>query len=147
MIFSLSLCSEAYLSFLCICHKYDFRIYTIVGYLFFLQNLKTAKTLSIPCSGWPKICLVYFEINFRNFAKRLISNGAAYHCFCTERRLELLRKDARRSRLVPKYDNHCRHLSKKDVLEKQKEGKQSCIRLKVNRLLQILIYFWFVKII
>lgn len=48
----------------------------------------------------------------------LIANGQAYHCFCTERRLELLRRDAIRANESPKYDNRCRHLATEKVHEK-----------------------------
>lgn len=48
----------------------------------------------------------------------LIANGQAYYCFCTERRLELLRRDAIRANEKPKYDNRCRHLHPDKVAEK-----------------------------
>lgn len=39
---------------------------------------------------------------------KLLETGHAYHCFCTDRRLELVKKEALRTRQVPKYDNRCR---------------------------------------
>lgn len=42
---------------------------------------------------------------FRYHVNVLLENGSAYHCFCTERRLELLRKEAVRLQEIPKYDN------------------------------------------
>lgn len=48
----------------------------------------------------------------------LIANGHAYYCFCTERRLELLRRDAMRANETPKYDNRCRHLHPDKIAEK-----------------------------
>lgn len=55
---------------------------------------------------------------YNQHLEMLISNGHAYHCFCTERRLELLRRDAIRANEMPKYDNRCRHLHPDKVAEK-----------------------------
>lgn len=65
---------------------------------------------------------------YRNEVKKLLENGSAYYCFCTERRLELLRRDAIRSNQVPKYDNRCRHLTPVQVAEKIANNDQMCIR-------------------
>ncbi|XP_014262047.1 probable glutamate--tRNA ligase, mitochondrial isoform X2 [Cimex lectularius] len=68
---------------------------------------------------------------YREEAERLISSGAAYYCFCTEKRLDLLRKDALRNRQVPKYDNHCRHLSKEEIKSKLLSNADRCVRFKL----------------
>ncbi|CAH1398900.1 unnamed protein product [Nezara viridula] len=68
---------------------------------------------------------------YKEFVDRLLKSGAAYCCFCTERRLELLRKDALRNRQVPKYDNRCRSLDKKEIIDKLNSGAEKCIRLKL----------------
>lgn len=60
--------------------------------------------------------------------RKLLENGSAYYCFCTERRLELLRKEALRSRQVPKYDNKCRHLTPVQIAEKLTKNDKFCIR-------------------
>lgn len=63
----------------------------------------------------------------------MLANGAAYHCFCTERRLELLRKEAIRLQEIPKYDNKCRNLSPDVVKQKLSNEEQYCIRFKVSK--------------
>lgn len=63
--------------------------------------------------------------------KTLLDNGDAYHCFCTEKRLELIRREALKQRLVPKYDNKCRHLTADEVNEKLQRNQPNCIRFKV----------------
>ncbi|CAB0019248.1 unnamed protein product [Nesidiocoris tenuis] len=68
---------------------------------------------------------------YREAAEKLIESQSAYYCFCTETRLELLRKDAIRHRRVPKYDNRCRHLSPKAVREKILAGSSKCVRFKL----------------
>ncbi|KAM7351546.1 putative glutamate--tRNA ligase, mitochondrial [Cochliomyia hominivorax] len=64
--------------------------------------------------------------------KTLLDNGTAYRCFCTERRLELLRKEAVRTRQIPKYDNKCRHLTEKQINEHLEKQKPFCIRFKLT---------------
>lgn len=70
---------------------------------------------------------------FRDHVDILLKNGFAYHCFCTEKRLELLRKEAVRMQEIPKYDNKCRTLAPDVVREKINKGEQPCIRFKVSK--------------
>ncbi|CAG5053756.1 unnamed protein product [Parnassius apollo] len=69
---------------------------------------------------------------YQDHITKLLVNGSAYHCFCTERRLNILRRNAIRSQQVPKYDNRCRNLTHDDVKEKIKSGIAYCIRLKLS---------------
>ncbi|XP_055687029.1 probable glutamate--tRNA ligase, mitochondrial [Lutzomyia longipalpis] len=64
--------------------------------------------------------------------KKLLDNGTAYYCFCSERRLELLRKEALRLRQVPKYDNRCRHLTPGQIAKKLAAKDTFCIRFKLR---------------
>lgn len=73
-------------------------------------------------------------IDFRDHVDVLLKNGSAYHCFCNEKRLQLLRKEAIRLQEIPKYDNKCRNLTAEIVEEKMNKGEQSCIRFKVSKL-------------
>ncbi|XP_076246773.1 putative glutamate--tRNA ligase, mitochondrial isoform X2 [Calliopsis andreniformis] len=67
---------------------------------------------------------------------KLLSNESAYYCFCTESRLDLLRKEALKCRQVPKYDNRCRHLTKDEVKEKLNKGQPYCIRFKLSSIVE-----------
>lgn len=62
----------------------------------------------------------------------LLDKGAAYKCFCSEHRLEMLRKAAISERRVPKYDNRCKNLSQEEVREKVRRGETYCVRFKVK---------------
>lgn len=62
----------------------------------------------------------------------LLDNGLGYRCFCTDRRLNLLRKEAIRKQEIPKYDNRCRHLSSEEIKKNLDEEKPSCIRFKIS---------------
>lgn len=69
---------------------------------------------------------------YRAEVQKLLDNETAYYCFCTERRLELLRKDALRNRQIPKYDNRCKHLTPIQIAEKLANHDTFCIRFKLN---------------
>lgn len=69
---------------------------------------------------------------YKKHLETLIENGHAYYCFCTERRLELLRRDAMRANEIPKYDNRCRHLHPDKVAEKLARGDQKVVRLVIH---------------
>lgn len=74
---------------------------------------------------------------------QLVENGTAYPCFCTEKRLNLLRKEALKLGQIPKYDNRCRKMSKDEVHKRLKRNEKHCIRFKVsyNHLYCLYIYF------
>ncbi|XP_020299192.1 probable glutamate--tRNA ligase, mitochondrial [Pseudomyrmex gracilis] len=62
---------------------------------------------------------------------KLINNESAYYCFCSEKRLEVLRKEAMKCGQIPKYDNRCRHFSRDEVKELFKNHATCCIRFKL----------------
>ncbi|CAH0722987.1 unnamed protein product, partial [Brenthis ino] len=69
---------------------------------------------------------------YQEYIQKLLDNGSAYKCFCTERRLNILRRDAIRHQRIPKYDNKCRSLSNSFIKEKIKAGTPYCIRFKLS---------------
>ncbi|CAH2267786.1 jg5729 [Pararge aegeria aegeria] len=69
---------------------------------------------------------------YQEHIKKLLDNGSAYRCFCTERRLNILRRDAVKHQRLPKYDNKCRSLSKEDIDAKMKAGIAYCVRFKLS---------------
>ncbi|XP_053690619.1 probable glutamate--tRNA ligase, mitochondrial [Sabethes cyaneus] len=69
---------------------------------------------------------------YKQEVKKLMEDGRAYYCFCSERRLDLLRKDAIRLRQVPKYDNKCRHLTPGQIAERLAKNDKFCIRFKLD---------------
>lgn len=70
---------------------------------------------------------------FREYAQRLIDNGTAYYCFCDKERLNELRDIQQASGLMPKYDGHCRSLSKEEIDENLLAGTPYVIRQKMPR--------------
>nr|XP_020660506.1 probable glutamate--tRNA ligase, mitochondrial [Pogona vitticeps] len=82
---------------------------------------------------------------YREATELLLKKGAAYHCFCTPQRLELLKKEALRRRETPRYDNRCRHLSAKQVAEKLSQGTDYVVRFRLEKSLEPfcdLVYGW-----
>ncbi|XP_053600862.1 nondiscriminating glutamyl-tRNA synthetase EARS2, mitochondrial [Plodia interpunctella] len=69
---------------------------------------------------------------YKEHINKLLDNESAYRCFCTERRLNMLRRDAMKHQRVPKYDNRCRNLTELEVKEKIKNGIPYCIRFKLS---------------
>ncbi|CAO1395276.1 unnamed protein product [Diamesa hyperborea] len=69
---------------------------------------------------------------YQKYINKLLDSGNAYHCFCSERRLDLLRKEALRTRQIPKYDNRCRHLTPVQVAEKIAKNDKYCIRFQLT---------------
>ncbi len=68
---------------------------------------------------------------YQEFAKKLVDENKAYHCFCSSERLDDLRKTQSEAKQVPKYDGHCRNLSPEEVATKLKAGEKAVIRFKM----------------
>ncbi|XP_045069126.1 probable glutamate--tRNA ligase, mitochondrial isoform X3 [Coregonus clupeaformis] len=65
-------------------------------------------------------------------ADSLVQTGKAYHCFCSQQRLELLKREALRSGQTPRYDNRCRHLRPDQVEEKLDQDVPHVIRFRLE---------------
>ncbi len=68
---------------------------------------------------------------YRKASGRLLATGAAYRCFCTERRLELLRRDNARRRAPNRYDGRCAGLSGEESEERALSGEPHVVRLRL----------------
>ena len=54
---------------------------------------------------------------FKKYAEQLVESGHAYYCFCDKDRLDEVRVLQKASGIAPRYDGHCRNLSKEEVAE------------------------------
>ena len=59
---------------------------------------------------------------YMKYAKMLIEKGEAYYCFCTQERLDSLRREVDGKEIMM-YDKHCLHLSKEEIEANLKAGK------------------------
>ena len=60
-------------------------------------------------------------------AKKLVEKGEAYYCFCTQERLDSLRRTVNGEEIMT-YDKHCLHLSKEEVEANLAAGMPYVIR-------------------
>jgi glutamyl-tRNA synthetase len=67
---------------------------------------------------------------YHEAAKRLVSQGDAYYCYCSLQRLEGMRAEQVRRKQPPGYDRRCRDLSEKERAEKGAEGITPVVRFK-----------------
>ncbi|KAG9476803.1 hypothetical protein GDO78_002280 [Eleutherodactylus coqui] len=86
------------------------------------------------------------RLNFYQEAvQALLESGAAYRCFCTPQRLELIKKEALRRGEMPRYDNRCRHLTSSQVQEKLSKNLPFVVRFQLPsgaHSFQDLVYGW-----
>lgn len=68
---------------------------------------------------------------YKDYALKLVELGEAYYCFCSEDRLEELRKMADYKKQAFKYDRNCLNLSKQEIEEKLNNGVPYVIRQKM----------------
>lgn len=70
---------------------------------------------------------------YQMHAKQLVDQDQAYHCFCSEERLEELRQKQEASKLPTGYDGLCRDLTEDEVKSKLSNSIPHVIRLKVPK--------------
>jgi len=70
---------------------------------------------------------------YREFADRLSQEGKSYKCFCSEERLEKLRKEQLSRGTMPRYDGRCRSLSAAEIAGMESSGLHPVIRFHVGR--------------
>ena len=70
---------------------------------------------------------------YQKYIKELLDKGLAYYCFCTQERLDELRATQKAAKQVPKYDQHCLHLSKEEIQKNLDNKVPYTIRLVVPK--------------
>jgi len=68
---------------------------------------------------------------YREFADRLLYEGKGYKCFCSEERLDRLRKEQLAKGKMPRYDGRCRSLSAAEIAQMESSGLRPVIRFRV----------------
>ena len=68
---------------------------------------------------------------YREYAERLLSEGKAYLCFCTEAELQRQRELAHAEHRQPIYPGTCRKLDPADALKRRAGGEAGAIRLQI----------------
>lgn len=65
--------------------------------------------------------------------QRLIDEGKAYYCYCSEEELEESRNKQVAEGKTPVYDDHCRSLSEEQIVRYEAEGRKPVVRLRVPK--------------
>ena len=68
---------------------------------------------------------------YRREIKRLIDEGKAYYCFCTEEDIEKEREEQKSLKIPYRYSGKCLSLTKEEIEENLKKGKPYVIRVKI----------------
>jgi glutamyl-tRNA synthetase/nondiscriminating glutamyl-tRNA synthetase len=68
---------------------------------------------------------------YRDHAERLVSEGKAYRCFCTQEELDRQREAAMAQHLQPNYPGTCRELAPAEAERRRAAGEPCAIRLKI----------------
>lgn len=69
---------------------------------------------------------------YHEHIKLLLDSDKAYHCFCDEARLSLLKRNAAKRQEKLSYDGKCRHLSAQEVQNLIAQGRKYVIRFKLE---------------
>jgi len=65
---------------------------------------------------------------YQLYAAQLIASEHAYRCYCTPERLDKMRKEQEAHKLPPRYDRHCRYLSKEEREANEAAGIKWVVR-------------------
>ncbi|ODN43995.1 glutamate--tRNA ligase [Piscirickettsia litoralis] len=70
---------------------------------------------------------------YNGYYQQLIDKKLAYPCFCSESKLEMVRKAQRAAGQPPRYPGTCRSLSAEEVAAKFAEGQKASLRFSLPR--------------
>ncbi len=68
---------------------------------------------------------------YQKHIETLLESGHAYHCFCSKERLEAVREQERQKKGTPRYDGHCRSISREEAKQKVQNAESNVVRLKL----------------
>lgn len=70
---------------------------------------------------------------YQRYAQQLIDNGQAFRCFCSNERLEELRRRQTLEKSVVGYDGHCSHLEHEEINRRLTANNPFVVRMHVPR--------------
>ncbi|MCK5475915.1 MAG: glutamate--tRNA ligase [Candidatus Pacebacteria bacterium] len=70
---------------------------------------------------------------YKKYIDELIENDHAYYCFCSQDRLDEMRKEQQSQKVAPMYDRKCRGLDKKEIQKLLNEKTSFVVRQKVPK--------------
>ena len=70
---------------------------------------------------------------YSDYAEQLLQEAKAYKCFCSNERLEALRKEQISKGEMPRYDGRCRSLSKAEISKLKSEDLRPVLRFRIGK--------------
>ena len=70
---------------------------------------------------------------YKKYAQILVDKNKAYYCFCSQERIDKVRKKMQRNGQPPMYDGYCRRINLQEAKKRIKAGEKYVIRLKVPK--------------
>lgn len=70
---------------------------------------------------------------YAGFLEKLLREGKAYYCYCTEAELDERRRLAQLEKRPPRYDNRCRTVSQAEVKKRTAQGIRPTVRFKIEK--------------
>ncbi|WP_432718266.1 glutamate--tRNA ligase [Pectinatus frisingensis] len=67
---------------------------------------------------------------YRQYAQKLLDEGKAYYCYCTEAEIAKERETLMKANKMPIYQGHCRNLTDEQIEKYKAEGRKPTIRFR-----------------
>jgi glutamyl-tRNA synthetase len=86
-----------------------------------------------PVKGGPSGPYIQSErlMIYQSHITTLLEAGHAYRCFCTQERLEAMRKEQERTKSASRYDRTCLRLAPEEIKQKLDAGTPFVVRMKI----------------
>ena len=68
---------------------------------------------------------------YAEWAQKFLSQGDAYHCYCSPDELEAVREAQRKANVAPGYNGHCRDLTAEQIAAFKAEGREAVVRMRM----------------
>jgi len=68
---------------------------------------------------------------YARYARQLVDDGHAFHCFCSKERLDEVRAAQQAAKQTTRYDGHCLNLDAAEVEQRIAAGEEHVIRMRV----------------
>jgi len=76
---------------------------------------------------------------YKKYTDKLLAEGKAYYCYCTDEELEEERQSLIKEGKMPRYMGKCRHLTEEQIAQFKAEGRKPTVRFRVPADQQILV--------
>ena len=68
---------------------------------------------------------------YAEWAQKFLTQGDAYHCYCSPDELEAVREGQRKANVAPGYNGHCRDLTTEQIAAFKAQGREVVVRMRM----------------